>query len=858
MNNRTRIIRELITRFQQFGVNEQDFDDFTYNLADHPHTSSLLAVSNFLLEKKLPPKTVFSEISGLSFHQMQALQDNYDFGLRGEHLRAGKASGNKFTSRHLWTLTWLIKEKGCRPDLAPQALSEHDSNYDEMQAAAYPAYLKLDPRHKLGNPVQLDKNERVNLVVGLGPAGLASALELLRSDSKHRKVVAFTNREDYTRRAAIKIEHEDYEYFKSFVPHDKTAALENAEKVRPDYDRMRHHGVVSLQTREIETHLFAELEKYQQSGMLEIINISRDPESSIKSIDKFSHKVILKNGRELPFDIIAETDGANHALANMLSDAEDMPIAFYKTQDQQMHKHHAVVNFRLPQSWSASEYRKKLLNREDVIALDRIRDYDPETLSRLKSLGWEFSSLPETRIFALDGLLYVGSECPKNMYDTPEKREQWSREVLRSYLPQLYINWLNVYTNKTDSQGFKIVLDEAEQPVYKFPKYFYVPDLDVADAYLVIMGDASRKSHFETGSGALTGFRQVKAFGEFLKSNQKRADWEALTKRLNDIRDINRERINRYIEMRRERELTAKKRALSPSRNVSNPRPHKRKEYLDLVYAQLGVNRYPLYVCDHSVAMQRFEGAVASKNPGKRSSREEEIAVDDLQAHIFRRTAKIIRDCTSDFSSAREKTTSPGSVNDLRLSFVTNNSPDNPGKTYHFFKFNLVETSTGYRVTNPICMQLIIYENGQVILDIPHSVEKLDHFVRGRSNLSIEKLGNQTTNELEISRDIFSDYETVLRENKINGTRYHLRGNNIDAVLKEVHRQFCVNPASTPERLIDVFHGKISRFRIAHGNTAKYHISHKTNPFTFHSTRRRKNSDIELKVYERPGVSRLK
>jgi len=71
---------------------------------------------------------------------------------------------------------------------------------------------------------------RHNVVCGLGPVGLAVALEACRADSKKRPVIAFTNRSAYTRRQILRLETNILEYLESLLGKDEMNYLRNDKK----------------------------------------------------------------------------------------------------------------------------------------------------------------------------------------------------------------------------------------------------------------------------------------------------------------------------------------------------------------------------------------------------------------------------------------------------------------------------------------------------------------------------------------------------------------------------------------------------------------------------------------------------
>lgn len=90
------------------------------------HFSSLEETmwSYFLIDKKLPPEDIVNELRDLSIIQMRALQESYDLGLRGEHLRNWQPPssqglfGTKFSELHGKVLHDLLSQR--KAPLSPE------------------------------------------------------------------------------------------------------------------------------------------------------------------------------------------------------------------------------------------------------------------------------------------------------------------------------------------------------------------------------------------------------------------------------------------------------------------------------------------------------------------------------------------------------------------------------------------------------------------------------------------------------------------------------------------------------------------------------------------------------------------
>ena len=133
-----------------------------------------------------------------------------------------------------------------------------------------------------------------NVVVGLGPVGLAAALESCRAN---QKVTAITNRQSYTRPQVIGVDHDTINYLKSLTGESAIQDLIKQNKLSIIMYRDLPYAYLQLKT--LEDLLYGSLLKYQGNN-LEIISI--DSKQQITTIDDHA-PIIRLNTLHNPYQV---------------------------------------------------------------------------------------------------------------------------------------------------------------------------------------------------------------------------------------------------------------------------------------------------------------------------------------------------------------------------------------------------------------------------------------------------------------------------------------------------------------------------------------------------------------------------
>jgi 2-polyprenyl-6-methoxyphenol hydroxylase-like FAD-dependent oxidoreductase len=376
--------------------------------------------------------------------------------------------------------------------------------------------------------------------VGLGPTGLAYALEVCRNDSKKRNIIILTDRVSYTRDVVFRLDLEIFEYYRELIGETAYQAALEKSLISPVqhidvsgfFGQNLLHRVVKIKT--AENLLYQQLSKLPQ---VRIIILAKHTSDRIQSIQRKSNSIVFQKDNRthlLHYSYLIEADGIHHSTLNLVN---DHPY-YHTTQKPQTHSHHVRINFSLPPRYTADQFRELLQSGTQT----------KPSMTEFHQLGWEHQSTPEFRLFVVEDTFYVGGECPSPIQTTDKQKiETWVRLVLCLFLPK---NIVSALVNR-EAATFNVQLDETDNPTLTLSPNHATPGI------LFLTGEALRKSHYQTGSGAAVGLQEAKAFGEFLKTPQTARDLQKYEESIKAIIAINRVRVDRFLNHRAERELAA-------------------------------------------------------------------------------------------------------------------------------------------------------------------------------------------------------------------------------------------------------------------------------------------------------------
>lgn len=387
------------------------------------------------------------------------------------------------------------------------------------------------------------KTDNVDVVVvGLGPTGLAAAIEACKADP-NQKVIALTNRDEYDRAQVFRVDDDILSYLYSLVGKEKIDKLVLNHEIETIYNNKQFNKYHLIKIKTLETLLYDKLLTYPNQT---ILHLSKEHFDLLFKYDQ--HTLYLPETNPLSFKYLIAADGGSHRVADLVKEAAH--LHYNNNQHEQLNVSHITANFVIPEGMCEAYEEKLLAGLAELPALDK-----------LKESGWELKSMPESRIFIVDGTIYIGSECPNSLNFDVDNIRQWALNVLRLHLPADYVNNLTVNPNEKSCSKFKINFEEADKDLV--PCLKNQEELNYAEAvhkmtsYFLQIGDALRKSHYHTGSGVVSGLREAKALGEYFRSAMTLADLRIYHQTVSKIRSDNRAVVDNYLDSRKQRELEA-------------------------------------------------------------------------------------------------------------------------------------------------------------------------------------------------------------------------------------------------------------------------------------------------------------
>ncbi len=367
------------------------------------------------------------------------------------------------------------------------------------------------------------------VIIGSGPAGLAATIEALKNNHKNRKIILILNRDDFTRTQVFRLDSAIMPYLESLLGSDTISQLSTRQELIEVTDVNDPYYMIQIKT--LEHALFQQIQKYEN---LEIVRVKDSHEFFINKQNlriEFKYKL-----KDIPFKYVIACDGSKHSVANDLSEN----IIYDSTQSTQIHDSHLTAVYKLSSGYRYPNYTYlSLLKKEQ----------DQQVASKeMKEMGWRLDSSPEARIFVVNNVLYLGTECPTSDFNCDE----WARAVLESYLPQSLLSNLIIsdFSGVPPFQKFTVQLNEGNYTLIPFSH-----DGDKPTICFFQLGDALRKPHYQTGSGAQVALLEVRVLGNFFKSDEVYDDFLNYHAGIAEIRADNRARVESYLENRKLREL---------------------------------------------------------------------------------------------------------------------------------------------------------------------------------------------------------------------------------------------------------------------------------------------------------------
>ncbi len=356
------------------------------------------------------------------------------------------------------------------------------------------------------------KDKEAIVIVGMGPAGIVSAIE---SAKKGHHVVLVENRDYFTRTQRVKVDIETLDYIEALNKLDPKTSKKDEEFL------IRNKTESTVPINELQEFL----EKKLRALYPKQVQILKGADVKVQDINVEERQIHIESKgkvKAIKFSHIVGADGTRREMASKVSLALGNKIGFQDLETQTRQEAHGAISLRY-------KPKKGLPEREEKFSLKW------SDMERLQALGWEEPYLPVCYMFHDESKkhFYVAGEVPAKILkekDPIKKQEmmiKWGKGIL-----ELQFGYKNVeesievdLSHKKDAKSQQ----ENKLKVTTFPmtlQYTDTPCLEMnpgskapSNAF-VLMGDASKNANFLLGHGANDAIRDGKKFGECLEGNQ--------------------------------------------------------------------------------------------------------------------------------------------------------------------------------------------------------------------------------------------------------------------------------------------------------------------------------------------------
>jgi hypothetical protein len=340
-------------------------------------------------------------------------------------------------------------------------------------------------------------------VVGLGPGGLAAAI---KAASTGKKVVVFTDRNDYIRPQRIKLTLETLSFL--------TSVLSSNITLSSDVNLIRDclaNGWI-MQTKDLERILYRHIEN---NPNIQIVRVDRTMTSRLVNDGEHDHHIALSdangNTRDYHFKHLLAADGIKHQTADMVARDCNKSIRYKQTPLQLRHEYHAAIQLELA---NPSTYIPRTF-------IDSLK-----ANARFKGLGWKRLDQPKHYIFTNKNgnkFSFVGEvpECIHREAD-PKLKEEMLRKWAAVGIHQKFgipESELIFHTSKKHATKDKLrattfvmdmnVCEQALISLHESPN----------DGVFAQVGDARRTPNYRLGHGANDAILGGLAFADAIDDN---------------------------------------------------------------------------------------------------------------------------------------------------------------------------------------------------------------------------------------------------------------------------------------------------------------------------------------------------
>lgn len=346
-------------------------------------------------------------------------------------------------------------------------------------------------------PITYDEEDNTAelAIVGLGPGGLAAALEAAKLG---KSVLAFTDRDSYTRSQRVNLNMDTEAFLKNHTNDKDPLDIEFWKKL----DRER-----SVQIKDVERFLYRKLTQYPNVQVVTLkkpTNINRVERSPLNT----SNQIQLSNGQSYFCHHLLASDGAKHQIANLVSQHFDTNINYQATPLQERHRYHAAVQLSL--------------NKKSILpSWTSPMGFIKKMLAYVK-LGWSESYKPKFYVLANQdkSKFSFAGEIPEAIYREPDpdkKKQQLKAWASIAIQEQFGINPDHLSfrdskkspaKNNFQATAFEMELQTSNTPI-----------IELNNGVFAQTGDARRTPNYFLGHGLNDAIQGGYAFAQAIKKD---------------------------------------------------------------------------------------------------------------------------------------------------------------------------------------------------------------------------------------------------------------------------------------------------------------------------------------------------
>ncbi len=322
-------------------------------------------------------------------------------------------------------------------------------------------------------------------IVGLGPGGLACALDAAKQG---KKVVALTNRSEYIRGPRVVITPETEDFLREYTDPN------NTEDIR-FWDRYLEDATVQI--KDVERFLYRKLSAYPN---VTIVDVQHNPIASVGRGKKGDADYIeFYDGTQYYTHHMVAADGVHHGFADIVSRSLGIQISYGQSPIQDRHRFHATVQLKLKEG-------ETIPNQFDS---------GSHTVGSYREHGWEELYKPQCIMFPNSDLdkFYWAGEIPKTIFEEPDeelRRTQLLEWACIAIYKQLGITPAQLEYRKSRKMPAK---DKLQATVFELNmRICHQAMVDLSHGVFAQIGDGRRSSNYKYASGLNDAIATGRAF----------------------------------------------------------------------------------------------------------------------------------------------------------------------------------------------------------------------------------------------------------------------------------------------------------------------------------------------------------